>query len=71
MSSTFRSGTQILSNTLNTLSIYGNPITSTANRLDACEDVVESNKSNGSILVYDSDLDKYILKVDNMDGGSF
>jgi hypothetical protein len=69
--STFRSGTQILSNTLNTLSIYGNPVSGTANRLEACEDVVESNKANGTILVYNSALNKYVLSADSMDGGSF
>jgi len=69
--STFRTGTQILNNTLNTLSIYGNPISGTANRLEACEDVVESNKANGTILVYNSDLNKYVLSVDSSDGGTF
>jgi hypothetical protein len=69
--STFRTGTQVLTNTLNTLSIYGNPVSGTANRLEACEDVVESNKANGTILVYNSALNKYVLSTDDIDGGSF
>ncbi len=71
MSKVFQSGTQILNNTLNTLSIYGNPLSGTANRLDACEDIVESNKSNGNILFYNSSTDKYELTTDDIDGGSF
>ena len=71
MSRVFQTGTQVLTNTLNTLSIYGNPLSGTANRLDACEDVAEINKSNGSILVYNSDTDKYELTADSEDGGTF
>ena len=71
MSKIFQSGTQVLNNTLNTLSIYGNPLSGTANRLDPCEDVSELNKSNGSILVYNSSTDKYELTEDSQDGGSF
>ena len=71
MSKIFQSGTQVLNNTLNTLSIYGNPLSGTANRLDACEDVSELNKSNGSILVYNSSTDKYELTADSQDGGTF
>ena len=71
MSKIFQSGTQVLNNTLNTLSIYGNPLSGTANRLDACEDVSELNKSNGSILVYNSSTDKYELTEDSQDGRSF
>ena len=71
MSKIFQSGTQVLNNTLNTLSIYGNPLSGTANRLDACEDVSELNKSNGSSLVYNSSTDKYELTEDSQDGGSF
>ena len=71
MSKIFQSGTQVLNNTLNTLSIYGNPLSGTANRLDACEDVSELNKSNGSILVYNSSTDKYELTEDSQDVGSF
>lgn len=71
MSKVFQSGTQVLTNTLNTLSIYGNPLSGSANRLDACEDIVETNKSNGNILIYNSDTDKYELKQDEVDGGSF
>ena len=67
----FRSGTKLLTNNLNALSIYGNPLSGSANRLDSLEDVVESNKSNGSILVYNSADKKYVLTADSVDGGSF
>jgi len=53
------------------LSVYGNPLSGSANRLDSLEDVVESNKSNGSILVYNSADKKYVLTADSVDGGSF
>ena len=45
---------KMLRNDLNTLTIYGNPITGSANKLSACEDVSEQTLANGAILVYSS-----------------
>ena len=63
--------TKILENNLNTLTLYGNPVSGSANRLSACEDVQESTLANGAILVYSSNEKKYILQEETSDGGEY
>lgn len=40
-------------------------------RLDALQDVVESNPETGSTLVYNSANDTYTVKMLDLDGGTF
>ena len=49
----------------------GGTTVGTNTRLDGLDDVVEGSPSTGSTLVYDSGIDKYIVKQLDLDGGSF
>ena len=41
-------------------------------RLDQLKDVVEpENATEGSVLVYQADTDKYVVQQINLDGGTF
>lgn len=40
-------------------------------KLDQLIDVVENNPQNNDTLVYDSSVDKYIVKSLDLDGGEF
>lgn len=46
-------------------------LSTSAKRLDQLLDVVENNPQNNDTLVYDSSVDKYIVKSLDLDGGEF
>lgn len=51
-----------------TLKNFVNDVT----RLDQLKDVVEpENATEGSVLVYQADTDKYVVQQINLDGGTF
>lgn len=68
----FRIG-RSLNNRLNTLTISATPSVAAGgqNNLAELDDVRMSNKTTGSILVYNADLKKFVLQADTVSGGSF
>jgi hypothetical protein len=78
-----RAGPQVVAKVNNAGALQTNePVTlrntTVITRLDQCLDVDATNEQDGSILVYDSTVDKYVVKpLDltdvslNLDGGSF
>ena len=63
--------TQLVNTTGMAIRVAGSMAGGTAVRLDAMDDVVESAKSNGNILVYNSTTGNYILSAPDADGGTF
>ena len=63
--------TQLVNTTGMAIRVAASTAGGTSARLDALDDVVESAKSNGNILVYNSNIDKYELSAPNADGGTF
>ena len=63
--------TQLVNTTGVSIRVAGSTAGGTSARLDAMDDVVESAKSNGNILVYNSTTGNYILSAPDADGGTF
>ncbi len=62
---------QLVNTTGVSIRIAGSTAGGTSARLDAVDDVVESAKSNGNILVYNSTTENYVLSAPDADGGTF
>ena len=63
--------TQLVNTTGLSIRVAGSMAGGTSARLDAVDDVVESAKSNGNILVYNSTTGNYVLSAPDAYGGTF
>lgn len=71
---------QVTANTRGTtLTTTPNPVTlknktslsSAVTRLDSLQDVIATSETDNATLVYDSTIDKYVVKQLDLDGGDF